>query len=116
MNISSIVVTTLPKNLESVIENLKKSGLTAIHTFPYSIRKGTQADKRKDVLHKMIKVDISNVWGQITLSDLLAMEKEVAAFDGNAGVSVFVNHDCEHCRKRVCHDKYEFVPRRVRRS
>ena len=27
----------------------------------------------------MIKVDISNVWGQITLSDLLAMEKEVAA-------------------------------------
>ena len=27
----------------------------------------------------MIKVDISNVWGQVTLSDLLAMEKEVAA-------------------------------------
>ena len=27
----------------------------------------------------MIKVDISNVWGQIALSDLLAMEKEVAA-------------------------------------
>ena len=26
----------------------------------------------------MIKVDISNVWGQLTLSDLLAMEKEVA--------------------------------------
>ena len=27
----------------------------------------------------MIKVDISNVWGQIALPDLLAMEKEVAA-------------------------------------
>ncbi len=27
----------------------------------------------------MIKVDISNIWGQITLSDLLAMEKEVSA-------------------------------------
>ena len=27
----------------------------------------------------MIKVDISNVWGQISLPDLLAMEKEVAA-------------------------------------
>ena len=27
----------------------------------------------------MIKVDISNVWGEIALPDLLAMEKEVAA-------------------------------------
>ncbi|MEE1327889.1 MAG: glucose-6-phosphate isomerase, partial [Oscillospiraceae bacterium] len=27
----------------------------------------------------MIKVDISNVWGQISLPDLLAMEAEVAA-------------------------------------
>ena len=27
----------------------------------------------------MMKVDISNVWGQLTLSDLLSMEKEVAA-------------------------------------
>ena len=27
----------------------------------------------------MINVDISNVWGGITLSDLLALEKEVAA-------------------------------------
>ena len=27
----------------------------------------------------MIKVDISNVWGQISLPDLLAVEKEVAA-------------------------------------
>ena len=33
---------------------------------------------RKDVFHYMIKVDISNVWGQLTLGDLLAMEKEVA--------------------------------------
>ena len=27
----------------------------------------------------MIKVDISNVWGQLSLPDLLAVEKEVAA-------------------------------------
>src|SRR5574344_1764943 len=27
----------------------------------------------------MIKVDISNVWGEIALPDLLAMEKEVAS-------------------------------------
>ena len=26
----------------------------------------------------MIKVDISNVWGQLSLPDLLAVEKEVA--------------------------------------
>ncbi|MDX4061122.1 chaperone NapD [Aliarcobacter skirrowii] len=31
MNISSIVITTLPKNLESVIENLKKSGVCDYH-------------------------------------------------------------------------------------
>ena len=33
---------------------------------------------RKDVFQYMIKVDISNVWGQLTLADLLAMEKEVS--------------------------------------
>ena len=27
----------------------------------------------------MIKVDISNIWGQLSLPDLLAMEKEVFA-------------------------------------
>ena len=27
----------------------------------------------------MIKVDISNVWGQLALPDLLALEKEVSA-------------------------------------
>src|SRR5574344_401067 len=31
MNITSIVVTTLPKNLESVIENLKKSSVCDYH-------------------------------------------------------------------------------------
>ena len=34
---------------------------------------------RKDVFHEMIKVDISNVWGEASLSDLLALEAEVAA-------------------------------------
>ena len=29
----------------------------------------------------MIKVDISNVWGQLSLPDLLALEAEVAAGD-----------------------------------
>ena len=44
----------------------------------------------------MIKVDISNIWGQITLSDLLAMEKEVAAahatlMDGTGAGSDFLD-------------------------
>ena len=30
-------------------------------------------------LKNMIKVDISNVWGQLSLPDLLAIEQEVAA-------------------------------------
>ena len=34
---------------------------------------------RKDGIYTMIKVDISNVWGQISLPDLLAIEHEVAA-------------------------------------
>lgn len=34
--------------------------------------------ERKDVLHGMINVDISNVWGDISLSDLLSIEKEVS--------------------------------------
>ena len=34
---------------------------------------------RKEGLFNMIKVDISNVWGQVSLPDLLAMEKEVFA-------------------------------------
>ena len=34
--------------------------------------------ERKEVLHRMINVDISNVWGDISLTDLLAIEKEVS--------------------------------------
>jgi len=33
------------EDFETTIENLKKSKLTKIHTFPYSIRKGTAAEK-----------------------------------------------------------------------
>ena len=44
----------------------------------------------------MITVDISNIWGQITLSDLLALEKEVAAahatlMDGTGAGSDFLD-------------------------
>lgn len=42
-------------DFETTVENLKKSGLTAIHTFPYSIRKGTQAEKMDGHLPDKVK-------------------------------------------------------------
>lgn len=41
--------------------------------------------QRKDVQHPMITVDLSNVWGQISLPQLLTMEKEV--FDAHMALS-----------------------------
>lgn len=43
------------KDFEITLKNLEKSGLTAIHTFPYSIRKGTQAEKMEGHLSDKIK-------------------------------------------------------------
>lgn len=43
------------EDFETTIKNLEKSGLTAIHTFPYSIRKGTQAEKMEGHLPDKVK-------------------------------------------------------------
>lgn len=43
------------EDFETTLKNLEKSGLTAIHTFPYSIRKGTQAEKMQGHLPDKIK-------------------------------------------------------------
>lgn len=43
------------EDFETTLKNLEKSGLTAIHTFPYSIRKGTQAEKMEGHLPDKIK-------------------------------------------------------------
>lgn len=42
-------------DFETTVENLKKSSLTTIHTFPYSIRKGTQAEKMEGHLPDKVK-------------------------------------------------------------
>ena len=42
-------------DFETTLKNLEKSGLTAIHTFPYSIRKGTQAEKMEGHLPDKVK-------------------------------------------------------------
>lgn len=43
------------EDFEITVENLKKSKLTQIHTFPYSIRKGTAAEVFKNHLDSKIK-------------------------------------------------------------
>lgn len=48
------------------LENLKKSGLTAIHTFPYSIRKGTQAEKMDGHISDEVKENRANLIKQIS--------------------------------------------------
>ena len=41
----------------------------------------------------MIKVDISNVWGELALPDLLAMEKEVAAAHNTEARGICTQND-----------------------
>lgn len=43
------------EDFETTLKNIEKSGLTAIHTFPYSIRKGTQAEKMEGHLPDKVK-------------------------------------------------------------
>ena len=54
------------EDFEITLENLKKSGLTAIHTFPYSIRKGTQAEKMEGHLPDNIKEHRATLIKQIS--------------------------------------------------
>ncbi|MBR1907517.1 tRNA (N(6)-L-threonylcarbamoyladenosine(37)-C(2))-methylthiotransferase MtaB [bacterium] len=48
------------------VENLRKSALSQIHTFPYSIRKGTQAEKMSGHVSEEIKEYRANVIKQIS--------------------------------------------------
>lgn len=54
------------KDFETTIENLKKSKLSQIHTFPYSIRKGTIAEKLQGHLSDHIKEERANIIKQIS--------------------------------------------------
>jgi threonylcarbamoyladenosine tRNA methylthiotransferase MtaB len=54
------------EDFKITLENLKKSGLTAIHTFPYSIRKGTQAEKMEGHLSDKIKEERAILIKQIS--------------------------------------------------
>ena len=48
------------------VENLKKSKLSQIHTFPYSIRKGTEAEKMDGHLPDEIKEERASVIKRIS--------------------------------------------------
>lgn len=54
------------KDFEITVENLKKSKLSQIHTFPYSIRKGTIAEKLQGHLPDEIKEERANIIKQIS--------------------------------------------------
>ena len=54
------------KDFETTVENLKKSKLTQIHTFPYSIRKGTIAEKLEGHLPDSVKEERTNIIKQIS--------------------------------------------------
>lgn len=54
------------EDFQTTIENLKKSKLTQIHTFPYSVRKGTAAEKFEGHLPQKIKNERAGVIKEIS--------------------------------------------------
>ena len=54
------------KDFEITVENLKKSKLSQIHTFPYSIRKGTIAEKLQGHLPDEVKEERASIIKQIS--------------------------------------------------
>ena len=54
------------EDFEITVENLKKSKLTQIHTFPYSIRKGTIAEKLQGHLPDNVKEERANIIKQVS--------------------------------------------------
>lgn len=54
------------EDFKETLKNLESSGLTAIHTFPYSIRKGTAAELMDGHLTSLIKEDRANLIKKIS--------------------------------------------------
>ena len=54
------------EDFETTVENLKKSKLSQIHTFPYSIRKGTIAEKLQGHLPDEVKEKRANIIKKIS--------------------------------------------------
>lgn len=54
------------EDFQTTVENLKKSKLTQIHTFPYSIREGTAAEKFEEHLPQKIKEERAGIIKKIS--------------------------------------------------
>lgn len=54
------------EDFQTTVENLKKSKLTQIHTFPYSIRKGTAAEKFENHLPQKTKENRAKIIKEIS--------------------------------------------------
>lgn len=63
------------EEFSTTVENLKKSKLSQIHTFPYSIRKGTIAEKLSGHLDEKIKEERATVIKQISAEKFTAFQK-----------------------------------------
>lgn len=63
------------EEFSTTVENLKKSKLSQIHTFPYSIRKGTIAEKLSGHLDEKIKEERASVIKQISAKKFTAFQK-----------------------------------------
>ena len=63
------------EEFSTTVENLKKSKLSQIHTFPYSIRKGTIAEKLSVHLDEKIKEERASVIKQISAEKFTAFQK-----------------------------------------
>ena len=54
------------KDFETTVENLKKSKLSKIHVFPYSLRKGTKAEKMEGHLPDFVKDERASIIKKIS--------------------------------------------------
>ena len=58
------------EDFEETVKNLKQSKLTKIHTFPYSIRKGTKAESMEGHLSDKIKEERASIIKQISTAKM----------------------------------------------
>ena len=63
------------EDFEITVENLKKAGLSQIHVFPYSIRKGTIAEKMEGHLPEVVKDERAGIIKKISAEKLHAFLK-----------------------------------------
>ena len=76
------------------MENLKKSKLSQIHTFPYSIRKGTIAEKLEGHLPDNVKEERALIIKKISASDariIIILITATDVLDSLSAIWIFSN-------------------------